>query len=125
MSKKKLNLKMSLGDAVDRLTILSLKIYYGEEAAISEHRYIEKGLDEAGYNGKLITNVIRLGAMNQMIWNLENEIRRHGTDKFTLEEIGKRAVKIRDFNRKRVQYKNAISKMSKDYTEYKINHRSQ
>jgi len=116
----------SLGDVMDKMTILTRKIYFGEEDAISEHRYLEKGLDAWGVNGKLITNVIRLTQMNFEIWNLENEIRRHGTDKFTLEEIGRRAVLIRDLNRKRVQYKNKISELTKEgFKECKVQHRSQ
>ena len=115
----------NLGDVVDRMTILTRKIFYGEEDAISEHRYLEKGLEAWGVDGKLITHVIRLAQMNFEIWNLENEIRKHGTDRFTLEEIGKRAIKIRDFNRKRVKYKNTITELEGGFKECKVNHRSQ
>lgn len=118
-------LKQSLGDVMDKMTILTRKIFFGEEDAISEHRYLEKGLKHYGVDGKFITNVIRLAQMNFEIWNLENEIRKHGTDKFTLEEIGRRAIKIRDFNRKRIKYKNEITRLEGGHLECKVNHRSQ
>jgi len=111
----------SLGDIVDKMTILSLKIHFGEEDAISEHRYLEKSVP----HGKLLTNAIRLAHMNLMIWNLENEIRKGGENKFTLEEIGRRALEIRDLNRRRIKYKNKINDMTRDFREHKINHRSQ
>ena len=60
-----------------------------------------------------------------MIWNLENEIRKGGENKFTLEEIGRRALEIRDLNRRRIKYKNKINDMTRDFREHKINHRSQ
>ena len=121
----------NLGDVVDRLTILSRKIFFGEEAAISEHRYLEQSLSYWGIEGKVVTNVIRLAQMNIEIWNLENEMRRSGkkpeemTDR-ELREAGLRAVKIRDLNRKRIEYKNLLTEISKrGFREVKVCHRSQ
>lgn len=114
----------NLGDVLDKLSILTRKIYYGEDDAISEHRYLERGLEAYGIDGKVVTNIIRLTQMNFEIWNLENEIRKGGEDKFTLQEIGERALKIRDLNRKRVQYKNKLNELS-GFREVKVNHRSQ
>ena len=114
----------NLGDLIDRLSILTRKIYFGDDTSISEHRYLEKGLKAFGVDGKLITNTIRLAMMNTEIWNLEHEIRMGGEDKFTHEEIGKRAIKIRDINRRRVAYKNNITSVYAGFRETKINHRS-
>ena len=117
----------NVGELIDKLSILSRKIYFGEEVAISEHRYIEQLLTSAGLPGKLITNVIRVTQMNIEIWNLEHEMRQvqEGTGKFTYEEIGKRAVKIRDCNRKRIEYKNLINDISgNQFRETKVNHLS-
>jgi hypothetical protein len=117
--------EMSFGDVMDRLTILTRKIYFGEEEAISEHRHLEKHLEAFGIDGKIITNTIRLAMMNFEIWNLENELRRGGEDKFELEEIGTRALAIRDLNRKRIRYKNNLTAIEGGHRELKINHRSQ
>lgn len=115
----------NLGDVIDKHTILTRKIYFGIEDAISEHRYLEKALSYYGLDGKIITNTIRLAMMNFEIWNLENEIRNGGEDKFSKEEIGNRAIKIRDLNRKRIHYKNKLNELVGHFTEFKVNHRSQ
>ena len=117
----------NVGELVDKLSILSRKIYFGEEVAISEHRHIEQVLTESGLPGKLITNVIRITQMNIEIWNLEHEMRKvqEGAGKFTYEEIGQRAVKIRDLNRKRIEYKNLINDLCGNmFRETKVNHLS-
>ena len=116
---------MSLGDALDRHTILTRKIYFGMEDAISEHRYLEQSLAAWGIDGKLITNIIRLAMMNFEIWNLEHEIRMKGEAAFSKEEIGDRALKIRDLNGKRIHYKNKVNDLVGHFKEFKVNHRSQ
>lgn len=120
---------LSLGDLIDKLSILSRKVRFGMEDAISEHRYLEKGLYSYGIDGKLVANIIRLAQSNFEIWELEHEIRHGGEGKFTLEEIGNRAIRIRDINAKRVEYKNKINALeSRDgkevFREVKVNHRS-
>lgn len=114
----------NLGDLIDRLSILTRKIYFNDDTSISEHRYLEKHLSAFDVDGKLITNAIRLSMMNFEIWNLENDIRKGGEDKFTLEEIGRRAIQIRDLNKRRIAYKNNITNRSEGFREVKINHRS-
>lgn len=114
----------SLGDIIDRLSILSMKIYFGDEGSISEHRYLEQGLKAYGINGKIVTQAVRLTLMNRFIWELENEMRNGGEDRLGLEEVGRRAIKIRDFNKKRIEYKNILSQISKGFKESKIQHRS-
>lgn len=127
--KKPKPLTYPLGDAIDRLTILTRKIFFGEEDAYKELIDIQQGLNHHGYHGELIVACIRLAQMNFEIWNLENELRKGGTeyiDKVGFEEIGRRAVQIRDYNKKRVRYKNDINKMTGvGFTEFKIRHRAQ
>ena len=116
----------NLGDLIDKLSILTRKIYFGSEDSISEHRFLEQGLSAYGVNGKLVTNVMRIMQINAEIWNLENEIRNGGEAKFSLEEIAKRAIKIRDLNKKRIEYKNKLTSLHKHgYDESKVHHRSQ
>lgn len=118
---------VNVGEIIDKLSILSRKIYFGEENAISEHRYLEKQLDAMGINGKLVTNTIRITQQNIEIWNLEHEMRKvgEGPGQFTYEEVGKRAVKIRDLNRKRIEYKNIINDLlGNQFRETKVNHLS-
>lgn len=115
----------NLGDVCDRFTILTRKVYFGMEDAISEHRYLEQSFSAFGINGKFMTNFMRLAQMNIEIWNLENEVRRGAFDK-NLEEVGRRALLIRDLNKKRIEYKNHITELYKHgFKECKINHLSQ
>lgn len=118
---------VNVGEVIDKLSILSRKIYFGEENAISEHRHLEKQLDAMGIDGKLVTNTIRITQQNVEIWNLEHEMRKvaEGPGQFTYEEVGKRAVKIRDLNRKRIEYKNIINDLlGNQFRETKVNHLS-
>jgi hypothetical protein len=116
----------NLGDIIDKLSILTRKIYFGEEAAFAEHDYLKTGLTELGYDGELICASLRLCQMNFEIWNLENSIRRGGEGTLGLEEVGRRAVEIRNLNRKRIQYKNEITKLDHiGFSECKTNHLSQ
>lgn len=119
-------MKQTLGDLMDKLTILTRKVYFGEEEAIDELTAITHSIRELSVNGRFLATLIRLAQMNFEIWNLENDIRKGGEGKFSLEEIGRRAILIRDYNRKRIKYKNEITRLTgKGFTEVKINHRSQ
>jgi hypothetical protein len=113
--------EMNLGEVIDRLSILTMKVYFGDEQSISEHRHLTQSLEAYGVDGKVLASALRLQLMNRLIWELENEMRRGLLD-HDLPEMGKRAIKIRDFNAKRIEYKNAINKDS--FQEVKIHHRS-
>ena len=120
--------EMSLGDIIDRLTILSRKIFFGEEGAYKEHTYLTEGIDKISLklSGALLACIIRLTSMNIEIWNLENEIRNDTEDRMTNEEVGRRAKTIRDYNKKRIEYKNEINRLTeKGFREFKCHHRSQ
>lgn len=121
-------IEMSLGDVIDRLTILSRKIYFGEEGAYKEHTYLTEGIDKLGIklSGALLAAIIRLTQMNIEVWNLENEIRNDTEDKMDNAEVGRRAKMIRDYNKKRIEYKNEINRMTEmGFREFKTHHRSQ
>ena len=120
--------EMSLGDIIDRLTILSRKIFFGEEGAYKEHTYLTEGIDKISLklSGALLACIIRLTSMNIEIWNLENEIRNDTEDRMTNGEVGRRAKTIRDYNKKRIEYKNEINRLTeKGFREFKCHHRSQ
>lgn len=121
-------LQYSLGDIVDRVTILSRKILFGEEGAYKEHTYLCEGVDALNIKltGALLAAIIRLSQMNFEIWNLENAIRNDTEDAMSNAEVGRRAKLIRDYNRKRVDYKNELNRLTgKGFREFKVRHRSQ
>lgn len=120
----------NLGDVIDRLSILTMKIYFGDETSIAEHRYLEKGLSGWGIDGKVITNTIRLTFMNRLVWEEEHEARKCMKDVKDMsdEELmqqGRINIRVREFNRKRVEYKNVINLDNKGFRESKVQHRSQ
>ncbi len=125
---KPTNIHMSLGDAIDRLTILSRKIFFGEEGAYKEHTYLTEGIDKLNIklSGSLLAAIIRINQMNIEIWNLENEIRNDTENKMDNAEVGRRAKLVRDYNKKRIEYKNEINRITEmGFREFKIKHRSQ
>ncbi len=125
---KPTNIYMSLGDVIDRLTILSRKIFFGEEGAYKEHTYLTEGIDKLNIklSGSLLAAIIRINQMNIEIWNLENEIRNDTENKMDNAEVGRRAKLVRDYNKKRIEYKNEINRITEmGFREFKIKHRSQ
>lgn len=70
----------------------------------------------------------KLTIINNKIWHLEAEIRNGKEGKLGLEEIGRRALQIRNLNKERIAIKNEINRrFDKDnyFEETKINHISE
>ena len=69
--------------------------------------------------------VNKLKEINGKIWDLESDIRKGKEQELGLEEIGRRALKIRDLNKIRVGYKNEmVKKYGEGFEDIKINHGS-
>lgn len=66
----------------------------------------------------------RLSITNLKIWHLEEQIRAGKEKELTIEDIGKRALKIRDLNKERIELKNAINEDGNGFKEIKVEHRS-
>ena len=47
--------------------------------------------------------------IHRQIWNLEWQLKTGVEDQLSLEEIGRRAIAIRDWNNRRISYKNSIA----------------
>jgi hypothetical protein len=63
--------------------------------------------------------------INGMIWDLESDIRKGREGELGLEEVGRRAIKIREFNKIRVGYKNDVVEVfGEGYKDIKMNHAS-
>lgn len=123
---KETGIEMSLGDAIDRLTILTRKIAFGEEGAYKEHTYLTEAIDKLGIpmSGAILACIIRMSYYNFEVWNRENAFRR-GED-IPAEEVKKMMIEVRDFNKKRIEQKNEINRLSEmGFREFKIQHRSQ
>ena len=69
--------------------------------------------------------VDQLYEVNRRIWDLESDIRKGKEGELGLEEVGRRAIMIRDFNKERINIKNTINTIYKTgFIEKKINHAS-
>jgi hypothetical protein len=69
---------------------------------------------------------INLMAIHNQIWELESELKTGREAELPLEEIGRRAIAIRDHNNKRIAIKNAIAeRLGCGVREIKQDHLSQ
>jgi len=67
----------------------------------------------------------KLYEINGRIWDLEADIRQGKEDRLGLEEVGRRALKIRGINRERIEMKNLITGESgSGFSEIKVDHAS-
>ena len=70
--------------------------------------------------------LINLQQIHNKIWELEKELKSGRESELPLDEIGRRAIKIRDWNNKRVAIKNAMAeKLSCPVREIKKDHLSE
>jgi hypothetical protein len=70
--------------------------------------------------------LVKLYTINGRIWNLESDIRQGKEGLLGLEEVGRRALAIRDFNGERIRLKNRITDLiGEKYKEIKIDHASE
>lgn len=122
---KKTNIDMSLGDAIDRVTILIRKIQFGEDAAYKEFEHLTQSLGKLNVklSGALLAAIVRVAYFNFEVWNRENAFRR-GED-MDAEDVKKMMIEVREFNSRRVFNKNEINRLTQmGYQEFKIQHRS-
>ena len=120
-------MKMPIGEILDRYSIAVLK---KERASAENQQEIEdltqeidsyKQTHEEFINDK----IDKLIEINGMIWDLESDIRKGREGELGLEEVGRRAIKIREFNKIRVGYKNDVVEVfGEGYKDIKMNHAS-
>lgn len=116
-------IKMPVSEVADRYSICLLKDERTDEDMSEELKFYEKELN----NYQNITYYIdRLYAVNSEIWDLESDIRKGCEKELGLEEIGKRAIQIRNKNKVRVSIKNEIVEAyGEGFKDIKINHGSE
>ena len=116
-------MKISIGDISDRYSICKLKSERLNLDLSEEIRQLQ--LEINNYQG-IQTFIDELYKINGAIWDLESDIRKGNENILGLEEIGRRALKIRDFNNIRVGIKNKInSKYNEGFIEVKMDHGSE
>jgi hypothetical protein len=119
-----LDITFPVVELIDRLAIAKLKFEITKENKL-ELEYYE--LQANKFDLSLVaTDIDNLIEIHREIWNLEYLLKTGCEDQLTLEEIGRRAIAVRNSNRKRIQLKNCIAeKLNDPIREIKKDHLSQ
>jgi hypothetical protein len=110
-------------ELVDRYSIACLK-YDKTQANKEELDFYKQQLDK--YDIVLISQEIKdLYIIHKQIWELESQLKSGKENELPLDEIGRRAIAIRDLNNKRIKLKNqAADKLGCTVREIKKDHLS-
>ena len=119
---------MPICELCDRLTIAYLKMErlsnheLDKDGLARQIAYYETGIDPSIPRLSCLLDDLKL--INGQIWDAEYDIRKGLDDELGLEEIGRRALKIRNLNRIRVSIKNAITELANqpEFADCKMNH---
>ena len=101
---------MPICELCDRLTIAILKAERLSDDEIDKDgldkqiAYYAEGIDQNNLDLQLLID--KLLQANKKMWDAEHAIRKGLDEDLGLEEIGRRAINIRDYNRERVAIKN-------------------
>lgn len=121
-------MEMPLPEILDRMSIVKLKIErIGEPHLKKEFTEYEKAVKEFEKKGVTIEPfwLKELCDLNGKIWDLEADIRKGKEGELGLEEVGRRAIVIRELNKKRISVKNEIvEKTGLGFRDVKMNHAS-
>jgi hypothetical protein len=117
------------GDIIDRWAIAKLKAErIGADESRKEYLWFCEGINELGIKYPEInwnSCKQKILKIHSKIWNLESGIRQSKMDN-DLQEVGRRAILIRDWNKKRVVLKNEINlKTGEGFQDIKKDHGSE
>ena len=126
-------MKTPLPEALEKIAILTLKLERlpGDEErpyVKREHDFYTAVIDLYRLEGVAVDErwLQDLVAINGRIWDVEASIRQGHDAELGLEEIGRRALKIRTINKERIEYKNKVAReLGMDFFEIKIDHASE
>ena len=97
-------------ELIDRYAISYVKQQKTNNANSLEFEFYKKQITH--FNLSLITdNLEELISIHNEIWELERELKSGKEHLLPFDEIGRRAIKIRDKNNRRVQIKNQIAEI--------------
>jgi len=126
-------MKTPLPEAIDKLSILMLKRERLLDAAQKqsverEYQYYVAVLDAYRKDGVDVKQewIDDLYKANGKCWDLEAAIRQGRDAELGLEEVGRRAIELRDLNKIRIAAKNRIAEeCGMDFFEVKVDHASE
>ena len=106
-------MKFPVIEIVDRYTIAVVKHEKTNGANQEELDFYLEQMKEANINPSDV-KVIELIEHHRYVWLLEDDFKKAKIDALPLEEIGRRALYIRDIGYRRVDLKNALAEMVDD-----------
>lgn len=120
---------MPLPELLDRLVIVRLKAErIKDREKERELAFYIKELEYYKKKGFVIKDewIERLYDVNGKIWDLEADIRKGKEGALGLDEVGRRAILIRNLNKIRISIKNEITEATgSGFKDVKINHASE
>ena len=126
---------MKHGDIFDRYTILLMKSRLDEGAQIELADYEAEVVgwfgEDPAKSVDCLGHMLQLMESNAKIWITEASIRKEYSDDpdsredLSLDEIGRRSVRIREYNKMRVQAKNKIDEAFGNIPDRKVDHASE
>lgn len=108
---------MPPAEVMDKLSITLLHILNGNTTVEQEYRAL---LAEATRLNAGIGQFIKLFSYNRAIWGLESDIHNGRDSAMPMDQIGERALQIRDLNKGRTEAKNEIAKTMGGYQTMKV-----
>ena len=119
-----LDITFPVVELIDRLAIARLKFEITKENKLELDYYeLQANKFDLSVVAEELTTLVEV---HRKIWNLEYLLKIGCEDQLSLEEIGRRAIAVRDNNRIRIQLKNYIAeKLNDPVREIKKDHLSQ
>jgi hypothetical protein len=121
----KINFEFPVIELVDRYAIACVKYAKTDGANEAELLFYQKQIEKLDLS-LIGLDLAELEHVHRLIWDLEDDFKKCRIDGASLEEIGRRALEIRDLNNYRVRFKNSIAeKLNDPVREIKRDHYSE
>ncbi len=119
-------MEMPLSEILDRYSILLLKKKRlpEDDTINAECARFKVEVDAYADQSYIQEQLQTLVTVNGKIWDLESDIRKGKEGELGLEEVGRRALSIRDLNAERIKNKNVVAQKLGEFKEIKIDHAS-
>ena len=98
-------------ELIDRLCIARVKHARTQGANQVELDWYEDRFRQLPQSAELDQAIQAMTDIHHAIWDLEWQLKSGVEQMLSLQEIGRRAIAIRDFNNKRIAYKNTVAKV--------------
>jgi hypothetical protein len=110
-------------ELIDRLCIARVKHARTQGANQVELDWYEDKFRQLPQSAELDDSIQDMTDIHHAIWDLEWQLKSGVEQMLSLQEIGRRAIAIRDFNNKRIVYKNSVARiLAHPVTEIKQDH---